>query len=105
MPALWRRRRATGGGWVLSCPLEHVTLWDIHEAVGSPGLLAVGHREQNPTCLVEQAVNAALHDAYRQAEALLLTRLGTVTLAALCGDFHHRMDSGHHSLEEISHGT
>jgi DNA-binding IscR family transcriptional regulator len=93
-----------GGGWVLSCPLEHVTLRDIHEAVGSPDLLAVGHREQNPTCLVEQAVNAALEDAYRQAEELLLARLGTVTLSALSKDFHRRMASGPHSLEEISHG-
>src|SRR5688572_13511559 len=53
-----------GGGWVLSCSLEHITLRDVHEAVGAPELLAVGHRVESPGCLVEQAVNAALGQAY-----------------------------------------
>lgn len=97
-----------GGGWVLSCPLDRITLRDIHEAVGAPALLAVGHRSEQPQCLVEQAVNAALGEAYRQAEALLLARLGQVTLAALSADFHARMLAGghhaHHFSEEIGHG-
>lgn len=94
-----------GGGWVLSCPLEHITLRDIHEAVGAPGLLAVGHREESPGCLVEQAVNAALEQAYRDAEALLLTRLSSVTLAALARDFHLRLAVSGRSLAEVSHGV
>ncbi|RCW67518.1 Rrf2 family transcriptional regulator [Pseudorhodoferax soli] len=97
-----------GGGWVLSCPLERITLRDIHEAVGAPALLAVGHRSDNPECLVEQAVNTALQGAYQQAEALLLARLGEVTLAELSADFHRRMlASGRqpqHFSEEIGHG-
>jgi DNA-binding IscR family transcriptional regulator len=92
-----------GGGWVLSCPLERVTLRDIHEAVGSPELLAVGHREESPGCLVEQAVNAALEDAYRRAEAVLLERLGSVTLAALSRDFHRRLVASGRHLHEVSH--
>ncbi|WP_038202923.1 Rrf2 family transcriptional regulator [Xenophilus azovorans] len=92
-----------GGGWVLCCPLERITLRDIHEAVGSPQLLAVGHREERPGCLVEQAVNAALEQAYRQAESVLLDRLGTVTLAALSRDFHHRLVASGRSLHEVSH--
>jgi DNA-binding IscR family transcriptional regulator len=92
-----------GGGWVLCCPLEDITLRDIHEAVGSPALLAVGHREESPQCLVEQAVNAALEHAYRQAEALLLERLGTITLAALSRDFHRRLAESGRSLHEASH--
>jgi DNA-binding IscR family transcriptional regulator len=94
-----------GGGWMLSCPLDQITLRDIHEAIGAPGLLAVGHREEQPGCLVEQAVNAALQDAYQQAEALLLERLGTVTLGALSRDFHRRMTAGGHTLQEISHAA
>lgn len=39
---------------------------------------------------MEQAVNAALNDAFRQAEALLIQRLGEVTLADLAADFHER---------------
>jgi DNA-binding IscR family transcriptional regulator len=94
-----------GGGWVLSCPLEHITLRDIHEAVGAPELLAVGHREESPGCLVEQAVNAALEQAYRDAEAVLLARLGSVTLAALSRDFHLRLAASGRSLAELSHAA
>jgi DNA-binding IscR family transcriptional regulator len=94
-----------GGGWVLSCPMSKVTLRDIHEALGSPTLLAVGHRDENPACLVEQAVNSALGGAYRDAEALLLSRLGTVTLAALSKDFHRRMVAGGLSHKDIQHAA
>jgi DNA-binding IscR family transcriptional regulator len=94
-----------GGGWVLSCPLSEVTLGDIHEALGSPTLLAVGHRDENPGCLVEQAVNAALNTAYLDAEALLLKRLHQVTLAALSKDFHRRMVAGGHSHKDIQHAV
>ncbi len=92
-----------GGGWVLSCPLSQVTLGDVHAALGSPTLLAVGHRTESPGCIVEQAVNAALDDAYRQAESVLLTRLGEVTLATLSADFHRRMTAGGHSNRDIAH--
>jgi DNA-binding IscR family transcriptional regulator len=80
-----------GGGWVLGVSLARVTLGDIHAALGSPALLAVGHRDEQPACLVEQAVNHALDGAYREAEALLLKRLHAVTLAALSTDFHRRL--------------
>jgi DNA-binding IscR family transcriptional regulator len=92
-----------GGGWLLSCSLENITLRDIHEAVGAPALLAVGHREESPGCLVEQAVNAALEHAYRDAEALLLARLGSITLAALARDFHRRLAASGRSLADVSH--
>jgi Rrf2 family protein len=96
-----------GGGWVLSCPLESITLSDIHQALGAPSLLAVGHREEQPSCLVQQAVNTALDQAFEEAEALLRKRLSAVTLAALSRDFHQRMvarghDARHH--QEHVHG-
>lgn len=90
-----------GGGWVLSCRLSEVTLGDIHEALGAPALLAVGHRDENPGCLVEQAVNTALGTAYRDAEALLLARLHSVTLATLAADFHRRMVAGGFSSKDL----
>jgi Rrf2 family protein len=80
-----------GGGWTIACDLSTVTLRDVYEAVGSPQILAIGHRTEAPRCLVEQAVNAAMHEAFSSAEALLLARLGEVTLAALSADFHVRM--------------
>ena len=92
-----------GGGWVLCLPLDEVSLADIYEALGSPGLLAMGHRDDDPACLVEQAVNTALGAVYREAETLLIERFKTVTLAALSADFHRRMVAGKHSRREIDH--
>ncbi len=72
-----------GGGWTLACDLTKVTLRDIYVAIGSPTLLAMSHRTETPGCLVEQSVNAALDGAFQDAEALLLERLGEVTLGEL----------------------
>ncbi len=88
-----RSGKGHGGGWMLACDLSRVTLRDIYNALGCPSLLAIGHRSQTPQCLVEQAVNAALDGAFRDAEALLLARLGDVTLAALSKDFHQRLSA------------
>ncbi|WP_370690266.1 Rrf2 family transcriptional regulator [Hydrogenophaga sp.] len=52
-----------GGGWVVTCPLDTTTVGDIHQALGAPHLLAVGHRDENPECVIEQAVNTALYAA------------------------------------------
>ena len=93
-----------GGGWVLGVSLSRLTLGDIHEALGSPALLAVGHRDEQPSCLVEQAVNHALDSAYREAEALLLKRLHSVTLAALAADFHHRLAERGMNPKDLLHG-
>jgi len=80
-----------GGGWRLAVDLTQVTLRDIYTALGEPVLLAMGNRNEAPGCLVEQAVNAALNQACREAEALLLARLGEVSLADLSADFHDRL--------------
>jgi DNA-binding IscR family transcriptional regulator len=99
-----RSEKGHGGGWTLACDLSRITLRDIHTALGEPALLALGHRTESPGCLVEQAVNAALDKAARDAEALLLARLGEVTLAMLSADFHGRLAArggGHHHLEDM----
>jgi DNA-binding IscR family transcriptional regulator len=80
-----------GGGWMLACDLSKVTLRDIYAALGSPSVLAMGNRTETPGCLVEQAVNAALGQAFEDAEALLLARFGEVTLAMLSADVHERL--------------
>ena len=64
---------------------------DVYRALGSPTLLAMGNRNESPDCLVEAAVNAALDKSFDDAEALLLARLGEVTLASLDADFQQRM--------------
>ncbi len=100
-----RSGKGHGGGWTLACDLSKVTLRDIYAALGSPSLLALGNRTEAPGCLVEQAVNAALDRAFRDAETLLLSRLGEVTLAGLSADFHARLAArgGRHDLE-AAHG-
>jgi DNA-binding IscR family transcriptional regulator len=80
-----------GGGWILACDLRTVTLRDIYEAVGSPTVFAMGNRTDNPACAVERAVNDALGEAFREAEALLIARFDGITLADLSDRFGHHL--------------
>lgn len=98
-----RSEKGHGGGWTLACDLKAVTLRDIYDALGSPALLSMENRTEQPGCLVEQAVNAALDQAFEDAQALLLARLGEVTLAMLSTDFHDRRVArgGPHRLEKV----
>ncbi|MHC8306313.1 Rrf2 family transcriptional regulator [Pseudomonas sp. PB3P13] len=85
-----RSEKGHRGGWSLAKPLAQITLLDIHQALGSSSLFAIGLSTDHPECLVEQAVNAALTDAFDAAQALLIARLGRVTLEQLAGDFEER---------------
>lgn len=101
-----RSEKGHGGGWTIARPLASITLRDVYEALGAPGLLAMGHRTEAPGCLVEQAVNAALDDAFREAEARLLERFAAVTLAQLSRDFHARMVASGKSVDlETTHAA
>lgn len=88
-----------GGGWKLACDLTKVTLRDIYVAIGAPTLLAMSNRTETPGCLVEQSVNAALDGAFQDAEVLLLSRLGEVTLAGLSADVRKRHRRRKHSQQ------
>lgn len=88
---LVRSERGHGGGWSLARDSAQLSLSDVYVALGSPEPFAMGNRNQAPTCLVEQAVNAALDDAFQEAEALLLARMGSLTLATLAEDFKNRL--------------
>lgn len=95
-----------GGGWSIACDLGAVTLRDIYDALGRPEILAMGNRTDAPGCLVEQAVNAALGQAFDDAEALLLRRFGEITLAQLSADFHARLsERGGAITLETSHAA
>lgn len=82
-----KSEKGHNGGWRIACDLDDVTLLDIHNAVGGPRIFSIGTDRENPECVVEQVVNAAIFDAMREAEALLIARLGNVTLAALASQF------------------
>lgn len=92
-----------GGGWTMACDPRQVTLADIYRAVGEPSLLALGHRSESPHCLVEQAVNHALDDTFREVETLFLDRLSKVTLADLSKDFNRRLAKRGQTLREQKH--
>ena len=89
-----------GGGWRLIADLESITLLNIHNAVGGPRIFAIGNEHDNPQCAVERVVNAALEDALGEAEALLINRLGTVTLAELARGFDLLCKDGEESFAE-----
>jgi len=85
-----RSEKGHGGGWTLQRPLAEITMLDIHRAVGDPHVFAIGPAIDMPECLVEQAVNAAMGDAFRAAEALLMETLARVTLADIALDYDAR---------------
>lgn len=82
--------RGPSGGWRIAADLSQVTLRQLHDLLGEPAVFAIGNRHEAPECLVEQAVNAALDDAFTRAEALLLARFAEITLADLAADFARR---------------
>jgi DNA-binding IscR family transcriptional regulator len=65
-------------------------LLDIHQALGSSSIFAIGLSAVHPECSVEQAVNAVLTDAFDAAQALLIERLASITLEQLANDFERR---------------
>ncbi|MFV0623371.1 Rrf2 family transcriptional regulator [Sphingomonas sp. ac-8] len=85
-----RSEKGHGGGWSIAVDLGTVSLLDVHRAVGGPRIFAIGNEHPNPDCAVEKVVNEAVDDAMREAEALLVQRLGDVTLAELAERFDLR---------------
>ncbi|MBW6527794.1 Rrf2 family transcriptional regulator [Sphingomonas sp. RHCKR7] len=85
-----RSVKGHGGGWSLIRDLDDITMLDVHRALGENRIFALGPADPTATCLVEQAVNASLEGALREAEALLLRRLNDVSVASIAADFDHR---------------
>lgn len=98
-----RSEKGHGGGWTLACDMASVTLHDIHTALGSPSLLAISEPSEATGCLVEQAVNASLHQAFQAAESLLLAHFGQVSLAMLSADIHARSAARGGSAHHLEH--
>ncbi|MGO8450617.1 Rrf2 family transcriptional regulator [Rhizobium ruizarguesonis] len=86
-----RSEKGHGGGWTLVRPLSDITLLDVYRAIGEPHLFAIGPADDQPQCIVEQAVNVALGDAMKEAQALLLRRLDSVTLDKIAADFEAKL--------------
>ncbi len=91
-----------GGGWTLACDLGDITLGDVYKALGEPAMLGLGHRNDEPTCLVEQVVNQTINQSLREAEALVLEQFSRVTLADLSTEVYRR--APHRHQEAVEHG-
>lgn len=87
---LVRSEKGHGGGWTLARGLGDITLLDVHRALGTPTLFAIGLADEDPRCLVEQAVNATLSAALQDAEALLMRRFAEVSLHDIAKGFDER---------------
>ena len=73
---------------------DAIRIEDVHRALGTTALLRMNPLNEHPQCGVQQAVNRALNEVMREAQALLEARLGQVTLADLAADFG-RQQAGH----------
>lgn len=83
-----------GGGWSLLRGLEAITLLEVHNAVSGDALFCIGWGSEHSGCLVEAAVNQHIGEALEAAEALLLERLGAVTLAQIRADMDSEQWAG-----------
>lgn len=92
-----------GGGWRLARDLSGISLADVHIAIGKPHLFAFGNRSEQPQCLVEQAVNAALDGTLSEAESLILARLSQISLQDIAEDFGKRMKRRPHAAKGAMH--
>lgn len=85
-----------GGGWLLTRPLDQITVLDIYLALGKPPLFAIGSTDDHPHCAIEQTINHTLDATLRDAETALLTRFSQITLADLAVQSQNR--GNHHPI-------
>lgn len=73
-------KKGPGGGWWLAQPLEQITLLAVYEALGRPGLFAIGSRSERGDCRIESNVNAVMAGTMAEARVLFERRFGALTL-------------------------
>ncbi|WP_298936372.1 Rrf2 family transcriptional regulator [uncultured Ruegeria sp.] len=71
------------GGWLLEKPLTEVSLVEVYAALGEPKLFAMGTSNDTPTCLLEQAANAATQNALEAARMTFLKSLSSQKVSDL----------------------
>jgi DNA-binding IscR family transcriptional regulator len=98
-----RSEKGHDGGWILACEFSTVTLRNIYLALCSPALFALSNRPDAPDYLIGQTVNTQFDQTLLEAERLVISRLGEVTLAAINAEVqaHCREHSKVINLENI----
>jgi Rrf2 family protein len=82
-------QKGRGGGWLLARPLDAISLKDIYQALELPPLPGV-QPAPPPRCLLEQAANERLAQAFGAAEQVFSEHLARTSLQQLATDFHNR---------------
>ena len=72
-----------GGGWKLLRPLDRITVLDVQRALNDGAILRPPVSRDHPACPVERASNSVLEEAYAVAEAELMEKYGSMTLARI----------------------
>src|SRR5262245_10276222 len=88
-----------GGGWILERDPETTTLREIYEALGES--MVAETEPESPGCLVEQAISGLMEQVRREAEALVVRRLGETTLADLAAQVRRLMKK--HGIHRMPH--
>jgi len=97
-------KKGHGGGWTLAVPLDAITLLDVYNALGDPAVFAFGPTDDQPDCLVEQAINERLAATLEEARALLFSKFASVTLADIESDFRAKLDLSPYERRSLSCG-
>ncbi len=72
--------KGPGGGWRVVKSLDAMTLHDIFDALGRPGLNGADIARDHPGCPVEVAVNAELTKVDNAITEMMLSRYAATTL-------------------------
>lgn len=83
-------QKGHGGGWLLIKKPEDITLLDIHQALGNSNIVSINLTQEQPECLVVQAVNEALEKSITEARTLLYKRFGEISLADIANSFENK---------------
>nr|RDS94872.1 transcriptional regulator [Cereibacter sphaeroides f. sp. denitrificans] len=83
--------RGHGGGWRIIRRTEEITVLDVYRSLGSPDLFAFGFSNPQPSCLVEQSVNATIAESTETATAAILEKFGTLRLSQIEAEVQERM--------------
>jgi DNA-binding IscR family transcriptional regulator len=96
-----RGDKGHGGGWALAREIDSLTLRDVYQAIGGHSLFFIGPRNDHTRCPIEAAVGRSIVEVLDDAEALVLERLGKISVASLFATGRGRRPK--HARKEIHH--
>ena len=85
-----------GGGWKLARDPAAISLGEVSTALGERLLFAVDVAgPRGSACAVQQVVSGVMDEFLRESEALLVQRLGRISVADLAARVHRRAAADH----------